>query len=110
MFWSPRLALRAFPVQRKALDKKAKDLGRDVRNAVYRDAGDAYRSVQTGLTQAEDAVKPLFGKVDVVKAARKISGPPVTGVVTKPRNPLHLDGIEGGSKRVSDAFMDKNSV
>ena len=29
---------------------------------------------------------------------------------TKPRNPLHFDIIGGGRKRVSDAFIDKNSA
>ena len=29
---------------------------------------------------------------------------------TNPRNPLHFDIIEGGRKRVSDTFIDKDSV
>ena len=31
-------------------------------------------------------------------------------VRAKPRNPRHFDGIGGGRKRISDAFIDKNSV
>ena len=31
------------------------------------------------------------------------------GVKTKPRNPRHFDGLEGGRKRVSDTFTHKNS-
>ena len=69
-------------------------------------------SVRQGFL-ARNAFSPLLSQVSKELAQSILSLlelQEVTMGTTKPRNPRDLDIIEGGRKRASDTFLDKNSV
>ena len=89
----------------QALRGQQRELGTEAEELAAQSAALQQRGAQAQarLTEAETAARAHEASLQEAGELTRVRAP-------NPRNPRHFNIIEGGRKRVSTIFMDKNSV